>query len=128
MSIIPNVMSIHELLYDDFVDVYRVNKDFVDEHGVNRPVRELVYEKVKCKLSITTMENPADKEEGWRNKLSLSKIFSNPNIQFQAGDIVEIFRLDRVTNEYFLAYKGFAGKSSIYFNHRETEVSEELIN
>lgn len=128
---LPDTRKIHALLYNDKMNVFRVNED-PDEYGiVHTDERKQVMEDVSCKLSLYTLsreDNPGDDSGYYRKVNSIIKIFCDPSLKFKAGDWIDVYRKRRGSDEWELFFKGLCNKPNIHGSHQEVEVAEREVN
>ena len=105
-------IEILESTYFDKCTIKR--KEKIKNHitGVTETVEKIICENVKCALSTHNNDN-AISVDGVGKVVQIHKLFLNPNINLQEGDIVEVTSMGKTSS--YLASKPF-----YYFSHSET--------
>lgn len=116
----PDTSGILSLLYTDTVNIARIEA-IKDENNITTNDYQPKFKDIACKLSMSTVEEAADKDVADRPMNSSVKLFYLPPNKFQAGDKAQVFRNEEVV------YEGYLGKPNIYHSHIEVDLSEELI-
>lgn len=106
--------SILSLTYEDMLSVKRSCLVEDKETGINSSKLEVILDNVKCSLSKKD-ESIIDGEVA--SSVNTHKIFTLPDVDIIAGDIIEVNRLGKTY--YFVASEPF-----FYLSHTEIPVTE----
>lgn len=120
-----NLLS--NIMYKDFCTVYRV-KPTKDEYGAEKPdSREIIYENIRCKLSFTEKDSPADSNGVYMPVLKQVTIFTSLDHIILAGDYIIGERFDDMVGVTRIV-KGICGQPNIFETHQEIPIQIEEEN
>ena len=105
-------IEILESTYFDKCTIKRKEKIKNTDTGVTETVEKIICENAKCALSKENRINTMS-ADGVGGVVQVYKLFLNPNINLQEGDIVEVSSIGKVS--LYLASKPF-----YYSSHSET--------
>ena len=108
-------IEILESTYFDKCTIKRKEKIKNPDTGVTETKEVIIAEDAKCALSTHNNDN-AILVDGVGKVVQIHKLFLNPNINLQEGDIVEVSSMGKISN--YLASKPF-----YYSSHSETLLS-----
>ena len=108
-------IEILESTYFDRCTIKRKEKIKNPNTGVTETKEVIIVEDVKCALSTHNSDN-AMLVDGVGKVVQIHKLFLNPNINLQEGDIVEVSSIGKIS--IYLASKPF-----YYSSHSETLLS-----
>ena len=108
-------IEILESTYFDKCTIKRKEKIKNPNTGVTETKEVIIVEDAKCALSTHNNDN-AILVDGVGKVVQIHKLFLNPNINLQEGDIVEVSSMGKISN--YLASKPF-----YYSSHSETLLS-----
>ena len=105
-------IEILESTYFDKCTIKRKEKIKNPNTGVTETKEVIIVENAKCALSTHNSDN-AMLVDGVGKVVQIHKLFLNPNINLQEGDIVEVSSMGKISN--YLASKPF-----YYSSHSQT--------
>lgn len=107
--------EILEMTYFDICTIKRKVKIENEETGVTSSELKIIAENVKCALS--KKDAPIISSDGVGKIVYTNQLFTNPNIDIQEGDILDVVSMGNTTT--YLASKPFP-----YPSHKITPVTE----
>lgn len=112
---------INNLMYRDTCTISKLAK-VKDKYGATNPNgREVIYKDIPCKFSFTVVDNPGDGNDVYVPVLKEVRIFVDLDYDIKAGDIIEGYRKDDVSNVEQLI-KGICGEPNRYDYHQEIPI------
>ena len=108
-------IEILESTYFDKCNIRRKIKSKNTDTGVTETIEKIIYGNIKCAISTHNNDN-AILVDGVGKVVQIHKLFLNPNINLQEGDIVEVTSMGKIS--IYLASKPF-----YYSSHSETLLS-----
>lgn len=117
----PFSKVVNNLMYRDTCTISKL-ASVKDKYGATNPNgREVIYKDIPCKFSFTAVDNPGDGNDVYVPVLKEVRIFVDLDYDIKAGDIIEGYRIDDVSNVKQLI-KGICGEPNRYDYHQEIPI------